>query len=128
VLWLENTNPNDLIPALRPLMPQFAHLAAVPGTNALIVSDRANNIYQLETIIRNMDGTGQNDMEAVSLQSSQAEEMIERCESMTATGAAKDGRGSRVRVIADTRTNRIIIRGDPTKRKRLRQMIGTLDV
>ena len=39
VLWLENTNPNDLIPALRPLMPQFAHLAAVPGTNALIVSD-----------------------------------------------------------------------------------------
>ncbi|CAM9125341.1 type II secretion system secretin GspD [Acinetobacter pseudolwoffii] len=128
VLWLENTNPNDLIPALRPLMPQFAHLAAVPGTNALIVSDRANNIYQLETIIRNLDGTGQNDMEAVSLQSSQAEEMIELIESMTATGAAKDVRGSRVRVIADTRTNRIIIKGDPTTRKRLRQMIETLDV
>ncbi len=47
VIWLDNTNPNDLIPALRPLMPQFAHLAAVPGTNALIVSDRAANIYQL---------------------------------------------------------------------------------
>lgn len=40
VIWLENTNPNDLIPALRPLMPQFAHLAAIQGTNALIVSDR----------------------------------------------------------------------------------------
>ncbi|WP_159516451.1 type II secretion system secretin GspD [Acinetobacter sp. 18QD2AZ41W] len=128
VLWLENTNPNDLIPALRPLMPQFAHLAAVPGTNALIVSDRANNIYQLETIIRNLDGTGQNDIEAVSLQSSQAEEMIELIESMTATGAAKDVRGSRVRVIADTRTNRIIIKGDPTTRKRVRQIIETLDV
>ena len=61
VLWLENTNPNDLIPALRPLMPQFAHLAAVPGTNALIISDRASNIYQLESIVRNLDGTGQND-------------------------------------------------------------------
>ena len=58
VIWLENTNANDLIPALRPLMPQFAHLSAVNGTNALIVSDRANNIYQLETIIRNLDGMG----------------------------------------------------------------------
>ncbi len=35
VIWLENTNANDLIPALRPLMPQFAHLSAVGGTNAL---------------------------------------------------------------------------------------------
>lgn len=128
VLWLENTNPNDLIPALRPLMPQFAHLAAVPGTNALIVSDRASNIYQLETIVRNLDGTGQNDIEAVSLQSSQAEEMIGLIESMTATGGAKDVRGSRVRVIADNRTNRIIIKGDPATRKRVRQIIETLDV
>ena len=128
VLWLENTNPNDLIPALRPLMPQFAHLAAVPGTNALIVSDRASNIYQLETIVRNLDGTGQNDIEAVTLQSSQAEEMISLIESMTSTGAAKDVQGSRVRVIADIRTNRIIIKGDPTTRKRVRQIIETLDV
>ncbi len=28
VIWLDNTNANDLIPALRPLMPQFAHLSA----------------------------------------------------------------------------------------------------
>ena len=58
MIWLENTNPNDLIPALRPLMPQFAHMAAIAGTNALIVSDRAANIYQLENIIRNLDGLG----------------------------------------------------------------------
>ncbi len=128
VMWLENTNPNDLIPALRPLMPQFAHLAAVPGTNALIVSDRASNIYQLETIVRNLDGTGQNDLEAVTLQSSQAEEIISLIESMTLTGSAKDLKGSRVRVIADQRTNRIIIKGDTATRKRVRQIIETLDV
>jgi len=128
VIWLQNTNPNDLIPALRPLMPQFAHLAAVAGTNALIVSDRATNIYQLENIIRNLDGTGQNDIEAVSLQSSQAEEVIGLLETMSATGASKDFIGSRVRIIADNRTNRILIKGDPDSRKRLRQMIEMLDV
>ncbi|WP_180042018.1 MULTISPECIES: type II secretion system secretin GspD [unclassified Acinetobacter] len=128
VIWLENTNPNDLIPAIRPLMPQFAHLSAVAGTNALIVSDRASNIYQLETIIRNLDGTGQNDIEAVSLQSSQAEEMIGLLESMSSTGAARDLKGSRIRIIADTRTNRIVLKGDTATRKRIRQMIEMLDV
>lgn len=128
VLWLENTNPNDLIPALRPLMPQFAHLAAVPGTNSLIVSDRASNISQLETIIRNLDGTGQNDIEAVSLQSSQAEEIIGLLDNMSSTGASKENKGARVRVIADNRTNRILIKGDPSTRKRIRQMIETLDI
>ena len=128
VIWLQNTNPNDLIPALRPLMPQFAHLAAVAGTNALIVSDRAANIYQLENIVRNLDGTGQNDIEAISLQSSQAEEIIGLLETMSATGASKDFIGSRVRIIADNRTNRILIKGDPDSRKRLSQMIEMLDV
>ena len=128
VIWLENTNPNDLIPALRPLMPQFAHLAAIQGTNALIVSDRASNIYQIETIVRNLDGTGQNDIEAISLQSSQAEEIIKQLETMSATGASKDFVGSRVRIVADARTNRILIKGDPNTRKRLRNMIEMLDV
>lgn len=128
VIWLENTNPNDLIPALRPLMPQFAHMAAIAGTNALIVSDRAANIYQLENIIRNLDGTGQNDIEAISLQSSQAEEIITQLEAMSATGASKDFNGARIRIIADNRTNRILVKGDPETRKRIRHMIEMLDV
>ena len=128
VIWLENTNSNDLIPAIRPLMPQFAHLSAVAGTNALIVSDRANNIDQLETIIRNLDGTGQHDIEAVMLQSSQAEEILTLLESMSSTGATKDLKGSRIRIIADARTNRIMLKGDTATRKRIRQMIEMLDV
>lgn len=128
VIWLENTNPNDLIPALRPLMPQFAHLAAVQGTNALIVSDRASNIFQLETLIRNLDGTGQNDVEAIALQHSQAEEIIEQLSAISATGSSKDFAGSRVRIIADVRTNRIMLKGDTSTRKRLRNMIDMLDV
>lgn len=127
VLWLENTSANDLIPALRPLMPQFAHLAAVPGSNALIISDRANNIYQIETIVRNLDGTGQNDIEAIRLQSTQAEEIIGLIESMSTTGAGKDAK-ARVRIVADNRSNRILIKGDPATRKRLRQTIEMLDV
>ena len=128
VLWLINTNPNDLIPAIRPLMPQYAHLAAIPGTNALIVSDRAENIIQIENLVRSLDGTGENDIESVTLRNSQAEEIIGLVDAMSATGASRDVRGSRVRLIADARSNRLLIKGDAQSRKRIRDIIQMLDV
>ncbi len=128
VIWLVNTNPNDLIPAIRPLMPQYAHLAAIPGTNALIVSDRAENITQIENLVRSLDGTGEDDIESIPLQNSQAEEIIGLVDAMSATGASRDVRGSRVRLIADSRSNRLLIKGDAQSRKRLRDLIQMLDV
>ncbi|WP_288449458.1 type II secretion system secretin GspD, partial [uncultured Acinetobacter sp.] len=66
--------------------------------------------------------------EAITLQNSQAEEMVGLLESISSTGASKDVTGSRVRIIADARTNRILIKGDTGTRKRIRTMIETLDV
>lgn len=128
VIWLQNTNPSDLIPAIRPLMPQYAHLAAIPGTNALIVSDRAENIEQIEKLVSTLDGTGDNDMEAIPLRNSQAEEIIGLVDAMSATGSSRDVRGSRVRLIADARSNRLLVKGDAQSRKRIRELVQMLDV
>ena len=128
VIWLDNTNPNDLIPAIRPLMPQFAHLAAIPGTNALIISDRADNIIQMEQLIRDLDGTGNDEIETIALQNTQADEIIDLIDALSANSQSKDVRGSRVRIIADTRSNRILVKGDAHSRNRIRGLIKTLDV
>lgn len=128
VIWLDNTNPNDLIPAIRPLMPQFAHLAAIPGTNALIISDRADNIQQMEQLIRDLDGTGGDEIETITLKNSQAEEVMGLIDALSATSPSKEVRGSRVRVIADPRSNRILVKGDAHSRNRIRGLIKTLDV
>ena len=128
VIWLENTNPSDIIPAIRPLMPQYAHLAAIPGTNALIVSDRAENIEQIEKLVRTLDGTGDDDIEAISLRNSQAEEIIGLVDAMSATGTSRDVRGSRVRLISDARSNRLLVKGDAASRKRIRELVQMLDV
>ncbi len=128
VIWLENTNPSDIIPAIRPLMPQYAHLAAIPGTNALIVSDRAENIEQIEKLVRTLDGTGDDDIEAIPLRNSQAEEIIGLVDAMSATGTSRDVRGSRVRLISDARSNRLLVKGDAASRKRIRELVQMLDV
>lgn len=128
VLWLDNTNPNDLIPAIRPLMPQFAHLAAIPGTNALIISDRADNILQVEQLVRDLDGTGNDEIETIPLHNTQADEIIDLIDALSSNSQTKDVRGARVRVIADTRSNRILVKGDVHSRNRIRGLIKTLDV
>ncbi len=64
-----------------------------------------------------------------SLQSSQAEEVIGLLEvRRVRQGLRKILKGSRIRIVADNRTNRIIIKGDTATRKRIRQMIEMLDV
>ena len=52
VIILENTNANELVPVIRPLLPQFAHLAAINGANALVISDHANNIVEIENLYK----------------------------------------------------------------------------
>jgi len=128
VIWLDNTNPNDLVPALRPLMSQFAHLAAVPGTNALIVSDRAQSIQELTELVRSLDGGADDKLEIITLKESNVDDIMTQIDSLTSTSVTKDVRGSRLRIIADTRSNRLLVKGDEKARQRVRALVKQLDV
>jgi len=46
VIQVENVGAAQLVPILRPLIPQFGHLAAHPGSNMLIISDRAATSHE----------------------------------------------------------------------------------
>ena len=45
----------QLVPLLRPLIPQFGHLAAVGCTNDLILVDRFGNVKRIEAIIKALE-------------------------------------------------------------------------
>jgi type II secretory pathway component GspD/PulD (secretin) len=47
VISVKNVNAAQLVPILRPLIPQYGHLAAYPASNILIISDRANNVNRI---------------------------------------------------------------------------------
>lgn len=44
----------QLVPVLRPMMPQEAHLVAVAQTNTLIIVDRYDNVRRIEAVIRDL--------------------------------------------------------------------------
>ncbi|HEX4869509.1 MAG TPA: type II secretion system secretin GspD [Moraxellaceae bacterium] len=132
VIRLENTNAVDMVPILRPMMPQFAHLAAVAGANALVLSDHANNIESLTQIIAQLDGTTGDEIEVVPLRDARVDDVVSMLESLTGGGGAPGNKEARqlyrVRVVADARANRLLLKGDPHGRKRLRELISTLDM
>jgi general secretion pathway protein D len=52
ILPLKNMNAAQLVPALRPLMPQYAQLAPLVDRNALLIVDRTANVRRMIEIIR----------------------------------------------------------------------------
>jgi general secretion pathway protein D len=62
-----------LVPVLRPLMPQAAHLAAEVQTNTLIINDRAINARRIAAMVEQLDrrGTGAKDCVPPSMMQSQ---------------------------------------------------------
>ncbi|MDQ8037119.1 MAG: type II secretion system secretin GspD, partial [Pedobacter sp.] len=136
VITLDNANAVDLVPVLRPMMPQFAHLAAIPSANALVVSDHANNIEVIATIIAQLDGSGSDEVEILPLKENRVDDVLAMLESLTSLGGSGPGAAAnkdnkqfyRVRVVADARGNRLLLKGDANGRKRLRELITTLDM
>ncbi|HCT41458.1 MAG TPA: type II secretion system protein GspD [Moraxellaceae bacterium] len=131
VIMLDNSSAVELVPVLRPMMPQFAHLAAIQGANALVISDRANNIEVLSSVIRQLDATDGDEVEAIPLKEARVDDVLTMLESLVSVAGAGGGKDakmiSRVRVVADPRSNRLMLKGDERSRKRLRELIATLD-
>ncbi len=67
VVQLKNANATQLVPILRPLIPQNGHLAAYPATNMLIISDHANNVNRMVRILERIEQGGDDDIDVIRL-------------------------------------------------------------
>jgi general secretion pathway protein D len=128
VIAVKNVSAAQLVPILRPLIPQNGHLAAVPAANMLIISDRAANVSRMLRIIARIDQSGDEQPEIIPLEHASAAEIVRVVNALTATQAAEGGGGGApVRLVADDRTNSVLISGEKTQRLRLRTLIAHLD-
>ena len=99
---LNNIGAAQLVPILRPLLPQSAHLAAHPTSNSLIIADRPQNIARIMSLIRRMDQAGTDDVEVITLENASADEVVRMLSSLNQASQAAGGPPP-VLVIADTR-------------------------
>jgi len=126
VVQVQNVGAAQLVPILRPLIPQYGHLAAHPGSNMLIISDRAANVTRMMTIIRRIDQSNDEDVEVVRLEHASAAEIVRIMTALTSQPRS-DGVPVSTSLVADARTNSVLIGGDKSERLRLRALIAHLD-
>ena len=126
VIQVNNVGAAQLVPILRPLVPQYGHLVAHPGSNMLIISDRAANVNRMITIIRRIDQSNDEDIEVIRLEHASAAEIVRILTTLTQQPRT-DGVQVNTSMVADARTNSVLIGGDKSERLRLRALIAHLD-
>jgi general secretion pathway protein D len=126
VVQVQNVGAAQLVPILRPLIPQYGHLAAHPGSNMLIVSDRASNVDRMLRIIRRIDQSNDEEIEVVRLEHASAAEVVRVLTALTQTPRT-DGAPVTTSLVSDARTNSVLVGGDRTERLRIRALIAHLD-
>lgn len=134
IIQVDNVAAAQLVPILRPLVPQQGHLAAYPTTNVLILSDRAANVERLVNIVRRIDQVSDSKIELVAMEYASAVEVVRILSALSRSGSG-GGRGKGksavaaggLTLVADERTNSILLGGARSERLRLRALIAHLD-
>jgi general secretion pathway protein D len=128
VYQVENISAAQLVPILRPLVPQWGHLAAYTSSNMLIISDRAANVVRIEQLIKQMDQSGDREIQMIRLANAGAADVVRTLTSLTQQDKQTDPGAKQAVVIADERTNSVLLGGDKADRQKLLDIIKKLDV
>jgi general secretion pathway protein D len=126
IVTLKNVSAAQLVPMLRPLIPTYGHLAAYPGGNMLIISDRASNVNRVVRIIQRMDESGDEPIEVIPLHNAGSADVVRIVNSLN-TGAGAEAGGAIIKIVADERTNSILLTGERSARLRLKALIFNMD-
>ena len=127
VVAVKNVSAAQLVPILRPLIPQYGHLAAYPASNMLIISDRASNVSRMVRIIQRIDQTGDENIDVIPMQHASAAEVVRIVNTLYTSAAAEGGGMPTVKMVADERTNSVLVSGESSQRLRLKTLITHLD-
>lgn len=132
VFQLNYESATALVPVLRPLIAPNNTIAAYPNNNTLVITDYADNLQRIARIIASIDGPYSGDLEVVPLEHALAVDLAAILgrmldEGNRGTGAAVDA-GQRLSVMADPRTNSLLLRTPSKARLNLaKALIARLD-
>jgi general secretion pathway protein D len=136
IFQLNHESANNLVPILRPLISPNNTLNVNPGTNALVITDYADNLQRLARIIAALDVANATGVEVIPLKNALATDLVPMLQRLLDSGAASGGAPAagqtdatfKTTVMAEPRSNSLILRAANTARMTLaRSLIAQLD-
>ncbi len=131
VVAVRNVSVRELSPLLRQLIDNAGagNVVHYDPANIILITGRAAVVNRLAEIIKRVDQAGDKEIELVELRNASAAEMVRIVEALNKTTNQKSTpEFLEPKIVADERTNSILISGDPKVRARLKRLIRQLDV
>ena len=134
IFSLNYETANNLVPVLRPLISPNNTINVNPGNNSLIITDYADNLQRIATIISALDLPNATGVEVIRLQHSIAADMaplVSRLIDSGAAGGAAAGQADtafKTTLLAEPRSNSLILRAaNPARLALVRTLVEKLD-
>ncbi|CAN5882156.1 type II secretion system secretin GspD [soil metagenome] len=128
IFRLNYESANNIVTVLRPLISPNNTINANPGNNSIVITDYADNLKRMSKIIGALDVPANNDLEVVPIKYAIASDiavMVSRLTDSTQAGAGDSGRTI---LLADPRTNSVLVKAPSTARANLvKSIIAKLD-
>ncbi|HBV76271.1 General secretion pathway protein D [Vibrio casei] len=131
VVAVKNVSVRELSPILRQLNDNAGagNVVHYDPANIILLTGRASVVNRLAEIIKRVDQAGDKEVEVVELNNASATEMVRIVDALSKSADAKNTPELlQPKLVADERTNSILISGDPKVRQRLKKLISQLDV
>ncbi len=137
IFKLNHESANNLVAVLRPLISPNNTINVNPGTNALVITDYADNLQRLGRIVAALDVANATGVEVIRLQHALANDLaplVQKLIDAGATNAAaaatpgQSDNGYKTTLVAESRTNALIVRAaNPARLSLVRTLIEQLD-
>ena len=129
VIPAQNVDASELVKILRPMIPQYGHIAAVANPNVVIISDHADNIGRLMRIIAQIDVANDAEFVVRPLAHAWVGNVVEVLSKVAPDQIGAGATGPQViQVIANERNNSLILRGQPRPVAIMLSLVSKLDV
>jgi general secretion pathway protein D len=126
VYRIQHESAANLVAVLRPLISPNNSIMADPGNNSLVITDYADNLRRLSKIIAALDAPATSDLDVIPIRNGIASDVATLVTRLLEPSAGGDA--GRVTVLADPRTNTVIVRAPSVARANLAKgLIAKLD-
>ena len=128
VIPIEHVPAVQMVPILRPLVEKEGHLAAHANSNSLIVAASRRTIAKIHNMLETLDRAAEAEIEKVKLNYADATDVVKTLQTLVQqTGAAGSADAATSKLVADTRTNSVLISGNKGFREKIGRIARSLD-
>ncbi|MDQ1832290.1 type II secretion system secretin GspD [Massilia scottii] len=126
IFHLSHESAANLTAVLRPLISPNNSIMANPGNNSLVITDYADNLRRLAKIVAALDAPVAADLDVIPVRHAIASDLATMVNKLMEPSAGGDS--GRISVVADPRTNAVVLRApSPARANLAKSLIAKLD-